>query len=124
MPKQVSLKINTSFIETKPAGLATKYLKSGEIDLRMGIELAISCLFAPIGAAVNGATRSEVETMIASSRTQFELCLTLALSRCQDKSEGTNQGGNRFSKALISNNHEEELDLDDNINFDDEEIEL
>jgi len=47
MPKQYPLKIDTTFRETKPAGLAAKYLNSGEIEPRTGVEIAISCLFAP-----------------------------------------------------------------------------
>jgi len=91
-PKRVVLKLDTTFVDTKPAGLGLQYLKSGEIDLRAGIEIAIGCLFAPLGAAVRGASRKEVEALAAVSKTQLETYLHLALLRCDEDGAAKSQG--------------------------------
>lgn len=121
MPKQIPVKIDTTFIDTKPAGLAAKYLNSGEIDLRAGVEIAISCLFAPLGAVINGANRQEVEGIVAASRTQFEVFCALALNRCQEHCysgvRSTPSPKTSFAVSAAS-----EFDADENINFDNEEI--
>ena len=78
--RQIRLKIDTTFSSNKGAGIAINYLNSGEIPLRNGLDLALSCLFSPIGAAIAGASQSEVESRIEMSRTQFELYVNLALS--------------------------------------------
>ena len=75
---QIRLKIDTTFSEKKGAGIALEYLSSGEISLRGGIEIALSCFFAPIGAAVGGATLSEVQARCELSRMQFETYMNLA----------------------------------------------
>lgn len=79
--RQIKFKIDTTFSDNISAGVAAKYLNSGEIFLRDGVEIAISCLFAPIGAAVEGETRAEVEARCEVSRMQFETYMKLALSR-------------------------------------------
>ena len=121
MPKQYPLKIDTTFRETKPAGLAAKYLNSGEIDLRAGVEIAISCLFAPLEAAINGASCQEVEGIIAASRTQFEVFSALALNRCQENSYSNVRNTPSFLKTSIAVNAVE-LEPDENIDLDNEEI--
>ena len=80
---QVRININTSFSENKSAGIAAKFLNSGEIFLRDGIEIAISCLFAPLGAAVEGASPSAVKKRCEISRMQFETYMNLAMSRAE-----------------------------------------
>jgi hypothetical protein len=121
MPKQYSLKIDTTFIETKPAGLAAKYLNSGEIHPRAGVEIAISCLFGPLGAALNGAGRQEVESLIAASRTQFEVFCALALNRCSENSGSPVRSAPPFPKTSVAVNAAE-FDTDENIDFDSEEL--
>ncbi|CAA9569569.1 hypothetical protein AVDCRST_MAG81-1446 [uncultured Synechococcales cyanobacterium] len=121
MPKQYPLKIDTSFTDTKPAGLAAKYLNSGEIHPRAGIEIAISCLFAPLGAAINGASRQEVEGIVAASRTQFEVFCALALSRCQEKSYADVRINPPFPNTSVAVNADK-FDADENIDFDNEEL--
>ena len=59
---QIRLKIDTTFLENKGAGIAVKYLNQEEIPLRDALGLALSCLFSPIGAAETGASQSEVES--------------------------------------------------------------
>ena len=85
--KQVKLKIDTSFSENRDAARAILYLKSGEINLRDGIEISLACLFAPIGAAVAGASQSEVKTKCEMSRTIFETYMNLAMSRAELREE-------------------------------------
>jgi len=122
MPKQYPLTIDTTFAETKPAGLAAKYLNSGEIYPRAGVEIAISCLFAPLGAAISGVSRQEVEGIIAASRTQFEVFCALALSRCQENSGSDVRLTPPSPKTSMTVNAVEEFDADENIDFDNEEI--
>ncbi len=83
---QVRININTSFSENKSAGIAAKYLNKGEISLRNGLELAISCLFSPLGSADDGATLAEVKARCEVSRTVFETYMRLALSRVDNYS--------------------------------------
>jgi hypothetical protein len=130
MSKQYRLKLDTKFVESIPAGLAAKFLNSGEIDLRAGVEIAIACLFAPLGAAIDGASPSEVERLIAASRTQTETYFALALSRCQKNFSPYVREVSRYAleeKAappLVStdNNEVKQLDYEENIDLDDEEI--
>ncbi len=122
MPKQVPLKINTTFVETKPAGLAAQYLNSGEIDTRAGVEIAIRCLFAPLGAAASGASRREVEALIAASRTQFEIYLNLALSRCGENCAENVRVATTFSKTSVAVNSTAAFDPEENIDFESEEL--
>ncbi|GFE72212.1 hypothetical protein [Chroococcus sp. FPU101] len=136
MPKQYPLKIETTFIETKPAGLAAKYLNSGEIQLRAGVEIAIACLFAPLGAALSGASRKDIEQLIAISRTQSETYFALALNRCQDFSSRETVVGTPVNPndAPINRDWKEDVflplggrstddfDFEENLNFDDEEF--
>ncbi len=77
---QIRLKIDTTFLENKGAGIAVKYLNQEEIPLRDALGLALSCLFSPIGAAETGASQSEVEARIKISRIQFETYMNLAYS--------------------------------------------
>ncbi len=81
--KQVKLKIETSFSENRGAAIAVEYLNSGEITLRDGLEVALSCLFAPLGAAAKGASQSEVKSRREISRTIFETYMNLAISRAE-----------------------------------------
>lgn len=128
MPKQYRLKLDTKFVESIPAGLAAKFLNSGEIDLRAGVEIAIACLFAPLGAAIDGASQSEVEKLIAVSRTQMETYFVLALSRCQ-KTFSTNipevsryalEESSAPPLASTDDNSVLELDFEENIDFDED----
>lgn len=83
--RQIKLKLfPTTFSENIAAGIAAKYLNSGEIVVRDGIEIAISCLFAPLGAAIEGASREEVEERCEISRTLLETYISLALTRVQN----------------------------------------
>ena len=120
MTKQIPLQIKTSFSEGKPAGQGAKYLNSGEIDVRCGIEIALGCVFAPLGAAANGASYQEVERMVARSRTQFEIYMNLALSRCSNQYEpnGTKDSAQDPVKLVTSVVD----DSEENIDFDDEDL--
>jgi hypothetical protein len=121
--KQIPLKIKTSFSEVKPAGQAAKYLNSGEIDVRSGMEISLGCVFAPLGAATNGASCQEVEKMIARSRTQFEIYMDLARSRCQGNSEPNSKTEVDLpSPEVTTPVVDEELEEEKYINFDDEEF--
>lgn len=82
---QIKLNINTSFSINKGAGLAMKYLNSGEIPLRQGIELALSCLFAPLGVAIIGGSIDDVKDRCELSRSLFEAYINLALQRADLK---------------------------------------
>jgi hypothetical protein len=132
MVKRYPLKIETTFIESIPAGLAAKFLNSGEIDLRAGVEIAIASLFAPLGAAIDGASPSEVERLIAISHTQMETYFALALSRCQKNTASSLPEVSQYALeertvpplASTDDNSVLELEYEENINFDDEEIEL
>ena len=138
---QIKFKIDTTFSENISAGMAAKYLNSREILLRDGIEIAISCLFAPIAAAVEGATLSEVEEQCKKSRIQFETYMSLAMSRVKepDLSQETlneiditettetilseQSNSEEAEKGCFVSNDEEEIDDDDvYINFEGEEF--
>ncbi len=80
---QIKFKMNTSFSTQKGAGIGMKYPNSGEIRARDGVEVAIACLFAPIGAALEGATLSEVKARREISRSIFETYMNLAISRAE-----------------------------------------
>ncbi len=81
--RQVRLKIDTSFAESKNAAIAIEYLNSGEIFIRDGLEIALSCLFSPLGAAASGESPSQVQLRCELSRTQFETYMTLAINRAK-----------------------------------------
>ena len=81
--RQVRLNLDTKFSENKGAGIGARYLNSGEILLRHGVEQAIACLFTPIGAAMEGATLSEVKARQEISRSIFESWMNLATSRAE-----------------------------------------
>lgn len=81
-PKQNIIK--TTFVENKPAGLGTKYLNSGVIEPGAGVELAIICLYGPLGTARGGGTRSEIDAAISESRRIFENYMDLALRQFVD----------------------------------------
>ncbi len=81
--RQIRVNIDTTFSEHRPAGIGAKYLNSGEIRARDGVELAITCLFTPIGAAMEGATLSEIKQRQEIARTIFETWMNLATSRAE-----------------------------------------
>jgi hypothetical protein len=80
------IEVSTRFSETTRAGRAAGYLSSGEIDRRSGVEVAITCLFAPLREAQEGATEDEVEQSIAISQAQWELYMGMARNRCRCRS--------------------------------------
>ena len=84
MPKRIRVKVDTTFVETGLAGKGARYLKSEGITVRDGIQLAIGCLFGPLGAVIDGASRTEVEQIGERSRAQLETYINLALNRCQE----------------------------------------
>ncbi len=142
--RQIRVNIDTTFSEHRPAGIGAKYLNSGEIRARDGVELAITCLFTPIGAAMEGATLSEIKQRQEIARTIFETWMNLATSRAELNEEEkrlsveaqlsdstySNSGFERSSvtSALDSEsmNCSEEFTstpvLEEEINFDDEEF--
>ena len=137
--RQIRLNINTKFSENKGAAIGARYLNSGEIRARDGVELAITCLFTPIGAAMEGATLSEIKQRQEIARTIFETWMNLATSRAEVNEENKklsvethwSDSGfevRRVTSALDSEsmNCSEEFTstpvLDEEINFDDEEF--
>ena len=82
--KRIRVKVDTMFVVTGAAGKGARYLKSGEIEVRDGIKLAVGCFFAPLGAAIDGASRQEVEQISQRSRAQLETYINLALNRCEE----------------------------------------
>lgn len=81
-----NLEVSTRFSETTRAGRAAKYLNSGEIDPRTGVEISIACLFTPLEDAQAGANEDEVEQSIAVSQAQWEHYMQMARSRCKGRS--------------------------------------
>lgn len=81
-PKQNLIK--TTLVENKPAGLGAKYLNCGVIEPVVGVELAILCLYGPLGIARSGGSRCEIDTAIAQSRRIFEKYMDLALQFMED----------------------------------------
>jgi hypothetical protein len=81
-----NLEVSTRFSETTRAGRAAKYLNSGEIDPRTGVEISIACLFTPLEDAQEGATEDEVEQSIAVSEAQWEHYMQMARSRSKGRS--------------------------------------
>jgi hypothetical protein len=80
------IEVSTRFSETTRAGRAAGYLSSGEIDRRSGVEVAITCLFAPLREAQEGATEDEIEQSIAISQAQWVLYMDMARNRCRGRS--------------------------------------
>jgi hypothetical protein len=76
--KQVEFKIETSFSSTKLVYEAIKYLKSNEIDFRKGVELALVCLFSPIGGVFAGESREEIQNRIETSKRIFQAWIETA----------------------------------------------
>lgn len=71
--KQQSLRCNMSWTEPHLAAYACKYLNSGEfIDKRTGLQLALACLYGPLGLANSGGTADEVEIAISKAQMIFE----------------------------------------------------
>lgn len=105
------------------AGLSAKYLTSGEVSPRDGVELAISSLYAPLAAAMYGATEEEVNRYIEKSKAQFEIYFGLARSRC-----ALNNNNERFSERNQELQSSQELlpqldeDEDGLIDFDNENL--
>jgi len=137
--RQIRVNIDTTFSEHRPAGIGARYLNSGEIRVRDGVELAITCLFTPIGAAMEGATLSEIKQRQEIARTIFETWMNLATSRAEVNEENkklsvethwSDSGfeGSSVTSALDSEsmNCSEEFTstpvLEEEINFDDEEF--
>ena len=111
MPKQHRVVVDTRFFETTPAGLAAKYLNSGEIKVRDGVATAIACVFAALGGAIHGLSEKEVESIIERSRTQFEIYCALARSRCLLSNKDQElENCQRFNQNQIS--EEKLIDLD------------
>jgi hypothetical protein len=67
------LRLNGSWQEPHLAAYAVWYItKSDLVDVRSAIQLALSCLFGPVGLALKGGTPEEVEVAISRSRIMFE----------------------------------------------------
>ncbi len=81
--KQYRVKVDTTFSENKSAGVGARYINSGEMTIRDAIEIACTCLFAPIGGAAAGESISKVKARQEISRTIFETYMSLALSRAE-----------------------------------------
>jgi len=93
-PKQNIIK--TTLVENKPAGLGAKYLNCGVIEPGAGVELAIICLYGPLGTARRGGNRSEVDAAIAESRQIFEKYMDLTLQQFVDDDNFV-----RFSNPIV-----------------------
>lgn len=134
--ERVRLSIETSFNQSQNAAIAAKYLKEGEIPMKEGIEIALSCLFAPLGAASEGASVERIKSLIQTSRVQFETYMNLALCQLENQSDVGKENqldvgeenqldvatGTSDSYSIQENSDdlsEEELTY---INFDDEEF--
>ena len=86
MAKRIRFHIDTTFCEAERSGVATKYLKSPEAELRVGLINALSCVYAPVGLAALGYSRQDIEREIMLSRNQFESMMQMALNRCEEHS--------------------------------------
>lgn len=89
MPKQQlapsQKQIKTTSVEHKPAGLGAKYLNSGVIEPCAGVELALACLYGPLGVAMAGQISNEIEAAISASRQVFQTYMDLALRQFADE---------------------------------------
>jgi hypothetical protein len=64
--KQVQLSMQTTtFVEGSPGAYAAHYIHTEEIPKRSALEMAIRSLWAPLGVAIQGGTKEQVEAMIA-----------------------------------------------------------
>ena len=80
------IKIVTRFSDSTRAGRAACYLNSGEIDKRIALEVALTCVFAPLREAQEGATLDELEESIAQSQAVWDGYMNLARQRCKGSS--------------------------------------
>lgn len=85
--ERVRFSFEATFSPSQNAALAAKYLTSGEMAQGKEIEIALSCLFAPLGAASEGASANKVKSLIETSRIQFETYMSLALCRLENHSD-------------------------------------
>ena len=122
MPKRVSFKIDTTYKEQTGAGFGAFYLNQGEIAKREGVGQAVGCLFAPLGAALRGATRQEIEELIAISRTQLELYMNMALTRCQGNIVLSTSSKEKEDCSLEAGVIIDDFDDEKHIKFDDEKF--
>jgi hypothetical protein len=127
MAKRFSLKIETTYGEQTRPGLGTFYLNQGEIAKREGIGQAVGCLFAPLGAAIRGASKEEIEALSAISRTQLELHINLALARCQENLDFSSKTqvdspSPEATPEVTTLVSDDELEDEEYLDFDEEEL--
>ena len=77
------LRIDARYPEESPEAYGVEYLHSDEISVRKGVGLAVSILFAPLGALRKGASLDEVNALIARADRVFTSYKTLAQAQCQ-----------------------------------------
>ena len=80
------INVSTRFTCTTRAGQGAKYLNSGEIDKRSGVEVAIACLFSALFQAQEGASEEEIEECLSASYRTWEHYAELARSRFKGRS--------------------------------------
>ena len=80
------VKIVTRFSDSTRAGRAACYLNSGEVDKRIALEVALTCVFAPLREAQEGATPDELEESISQSQAVWDGYMNLARQRCKGSS--------------------------------------
>lgn len=101
-PKENTIK--TTSVENKDAGLGAKYLNSGVIELSAGVELAIACLYGPLGTAIGGGMSSEIAEAIFESRRTFDKYMDLALRQFADDNNLFVRFPDQFSKTTEDTN--------------------
>lgn len=127
MTKRIRFKIDTTFCVSERSGVATKYLKSPETELRIGLINALSCVYAPVGLAALGYSRQDVEREIMLSRNQFESMMQMALNRCEEHpseaiSPNGHNGHDTSIKELPPTYVNAELDPEEYIDVEDDDL--
>lgn len=76
-------KIDARFPDESPQALGAQYLRSGEIQQKEGVALAIAVLFGPIGAVRSGQSREVFDEAIAHAERVFTNYIEIAKSQAR-----------------------------------------
>lgn len=133
VPKSLRVVLNPDLNLSTPLGAAEYYLCSGEVRPLDAYQAAISCLLSPLGKALGGCSRIEVEEAISISRTQFEIFMALAQNRCQASlgntvcfSESTAslslENVNQLTSVMTNGHLVQDNDSDENLDLENERL--
>ena len=108
---QLNIELDTRFSEGSLQYYATRYLNSGEVDMRTAIGNAIAVLFGPLGAAQEGVDLTEILEQTAIARRIAESYWNSALASCPEVPIESAAITDRAELKTEPNNNDEFVDL-------------